>query len=242
MSDTRAGHLSRLDASGSTRETGDMPDEDIPTCCFDEWAASNAKRARKQETAAAITAALLNALDQAGLEGRSVLDVGCGTGDLALAALGRGASSVPGFDLGGGAIANARALAQERGLSERATFQVGDGSQIALPRSDVVVLNRVVCCYPSADALLANTLGAAGSVFAFTAPVDHGLMGRWNRVLGWFGNGWYALRAKKFHGFRVFIHDLGAIDARIVGAGFRPVTREQRRLAWDLRVYTRDTQ
>ena len=218
-----------------------MPDEDIPDCCFDEWAASNAKRARKQETTAAITAALLNALDEAGLEGRTVLDVGCGTGDLALAAIGRGASSATGFDLGGGAIANARALAQERGLSERATFQVGDGSKVALPRSDVVVLNRVVCCYPSADALLTNTLGAAGSVFGLTAPIDRGLMGGWNRVLGWFGNGWYALRAKKFRGFRVFIHDLSAIDARIVGAGFRPLAREHSRFVWELRVYVRET-
>ncbi|MEX1263177.1 MAG: 50S ribosomal protein L11 methyltransferase [Actinomycetota bacterium] len=160
-----------------------MPDEDIPSGCFDEWAASNSKRARKRETAAAITAALLSALDEAGLEGRSVLDVGCGTGDLALAALGHGARAVSGFDLGAGAIADgraiadARALVDERGLAERAAFQVGDGSQAALPTSDVVVLNRVVCCYPSADALLANTSGAAGSVFAITAPVDRGLIG-----------------------------------------------------------------
>src|SRR5881396_891679 len=55
-----------------------MPDE-IPGCCFDEWAASNSKRARKRETAAAITRVLLSALEETGLEGRSVLDVGCGT-------------------------------------------------------------------------------------------------------------------------------------------------------------------
>ncbi len=218
-----------------------MPDDDIPDCCFDEWAASNAKKARSQETTAAITAALLDALDEAGLEGRTVLDVGCGTGDLALAALGRGARSAVGFDLGSGAIANARALAQERGLSERATFQVGDGSQVALPRSDVVVLNRVVCCYPSADALLANTLGAAGSVFGFTAPIDRGPVGLYNRVLWFLGNIWYALRAKKFRGFRVFIHDLDALEARVVGAGFRPVAREHSRLVWELRVYARET-
>lgn len=218
-----------------------MPEEEIPGCCFDEWAASNSKRARKRETAAAITAALLSALDEAGLEGRTVLDVGCGTGDLALAALGRGARSVSGFDLGAGAISNARALAQERGLVERAAFEVGDGSQAPLPKSDVVVLNRVVCCYPSADALLANTLGAAGNVFALTAPVDRGLMGVYNRIFCWLGNGWYAIRAKKFRGFRVFVHDLAAIETRIVGAGFLPRTRQHRRLVWDLRVYERDT-
>jgi SAM-dependent methyltransferase len=218
-----------------------VPNEDITDCCFDEWAASNAKRARKRETAAAITAALLSALDEAGLEGRSVLDVGCGTGDLALAALAHGARSVSGFDLGAGAISNARALAQERGLSERAAFDVGDGSRAVLPKSDVVILNRVVCCYPFADDLLANTLGAAGSVFALTAPIDRGLMGLFNRLLWWLGNGWYALRARKFHGFRVFVHDLAAIETRIVDAGFLPRTRQRRRLVWDLRVYERET-
>ena len=219
-----------------------MPDEDVPGCCFDEWAASNSKRARKSETAAAITAALLSALDEAGLDGRSLLDVGCGTGDLALAALGRGARSVSGFDLGAGAISNARALAQERGLAEFAAFEVGDGSKAPLPKSDVVVLNRVVCCYPSVDALLANTLGAAGSVFALTAPIDRGVMGLYNRILCWLGNGWYAIRAKKFRGFRVFVHDLTAIEDRVIGAGFLPKARQQRRLVWDLRVYERDVQ
>src|SRR5438093_7822868 len=112
----------RLDAACSTGDTDGMPDEDIPDHCFDEWAARNAKRARNRGTAAAITAALLSALAETGLEGRSVLDVGCGTGDLALAALGHGARSVSGFDLGAGAIANARALADEPGVAERAAF------------------------------------------------------------------------------------------------------------------------
>lgn len=120
---------------------------------------------------------------------KSLLDVGCGTGDLALAALGHGARTVSGFDLGAGAISNALALAQERGLAERAAFEIGDGSQAPLPKSHIVVLNRVVCCYPSADALLANTLGAAGSLFALTAPVDRGLMGLYNRIFCWLGNG-----------------------------------------------------
>jgi SAM-dependent methyltransferase len=218
-----------------------MPEEN-EGCCFDEWAASNSKRARKRETAAPITADLLNALDEAGLDGRTLLDVGCGTGDLALAALGRGARSVSGFDLGAGAIANARALAQERGLSDRAVFEVGDGSELPLPKADVVVLNRVVCCYPSADALLANTLSATRSVFAFTAPVDRGIIGACNRILGWLGNRWYALRSKKFRGFRVFLHDLSEIEGRVVSAGFVPKARQQRRLVWDLRVYERATQ
>jgi hypothetical protein len=39
----------------------------------------------------------------------------------------------------------------------------------------------------------------------------------------------------------VFVHDLAAIEARIVGAGFFPRARQRRRLVWDLRVYERET-
>jgi hypothetical protein len=66
-------------------------------------------------------------------------------------------------------------------------------------------------------------------------------MGLYNRSFCWLGNGWYALRAKKFRGFRVFVHDLAAIEARIVAVGFLPRARQHRRLVWDLRVYERDT-
>lgn len=108
--------------------------------------------------------------------------------------------------------------------------------------ADVVVLNRVVCRYPSADALLANTLGAAGSVFALTPPVDRGLMGLYDRIFCRLGNGLYAILARKSCGFRVFVHDLAAIEDRIIRAGFLPRARRQRRLVWDLRVYEHETQ
>src|SRR5262245_9516965 len=90
--------------------------EPPPSCCFDEWAQHNAERARSKETVAPITTALLAALEAEGLEGRTILDVGCGTGDLSLAAVAHGATAASGFDLGTGAIENARRLARERGL------------------------------------------------------------------------------------------------------------------------------
>jgi SAM-dependent methyltransferase len=214
--------------------------EERPSCCFDEWAAYTAKRARKKGTAAPVTITMVEALAAAGLAGRTVLDAGCGSGDLALAALERGASRATGFDLGSGAIEIAVGFARERGLSDRARFEVGDASTSALPRSDVVVLNRVICCYPDATDLVANTLTATGDVYAYSAPVHRGLVGSFNHLLTWASNGWYALRRRKYRGFRVFIHDLDDIDATVRRAGFTPIHRQRRRVVWDLAVYRRD--
>jgi SAM-dependent methyltransferase len=219
------------------------PEEQPPACCFDEWASHNAKRARKEGTAAPITRHLLAALDSEGDAGRSLvgktfLDVGCGTGDLALAALARGAASADGIDLGAGAIAAARSLAEERGLADRATFRVGNGALEPLSRHDVVALNRVLCCYPSVDQLLANSLGAAGDVYAYTAPIHTGIVGRFNRISIGIGNAWYRLRERKFQGFRAFVHDLDAIDRTIAETGFRKAHGAHHRM-WQLAVFTR---
>jgi SAM-dependent methyltransferase len=214
-------------------------DEERPPCCFDEWASSNAKRARKKETVAAVTGSLLAALEGAGLAGRSVLDVGCGAGDLALAAVAHGATRAHGMDLGTGAVAEARELARTRGLADRATFEIADGSTAPLPSSDVVVLNRVVCCYPRVDSLISNTLGAAGTVYAMSAPADRGLPGLLNVFVTWWSNHWYRLRKKKFGDFRVFVHDLAAIDARVRARGFTQIHRERRHWVWDIAVWAR---
>jgi SAM-dependent methyltransferase len=209
-----------------------------PACCFDGWASHNAARARKRGTAADITRFLLAALERQGLEGRTVLDLGCGTGDLALAALARGAASADGVDLGHGAIEEALSLAEERGLADRAAFTVGNGAVEPLSRHDVVALNRVLCCYPSVDQLLANSLGAAGDVFAYTAPIHTGLVGRFNRISIGIGNVWYRLRDRKFRGYRAFVHDLHTVDRTIAEAGFRKAQGAHRRV-WQLAVFTR---
>jgi SAM-dependent methyltransferase len=214
-------------------------DEERRPCCFDEWASSNAKRARKKETVAAVTGSLLAALERAGLAGRSVLDVGCGAGDLALAAVAHGATRAHGTDLGPGAVAEARELARTRGLTDRVNFEIADGSTASLPVSDVVVLNRVVCCYPRVDALISNTLGAAGTVYAVSAPTDAGLAGALNAFVTWWSNRWFRLRRRKFGDFRVFIHDLGAIDARVRAKGFTQIHRERRHWVWDIAVWAR---
>ena len=214
-------------------------DERQPDCCFDDWVDHWSKRSRKKTTVAPVTAPLLSALEDTGIAGRSILDIGCGIGDLATAATAHGASRAFGIDLSGKAIAEAQRLATERGVADRTSFQVGDGADAPLPKADVVVLNRVFCCYPDLDRLLDNSLSAAGTTYAFTTPTSAGVSGVAAKLETWFGNLWYRARDRKFQGFRTFVHDVDRIDARVQAAGFRPVRRQRRRFVWHLAVYVR---
>lgn len=218
----------------------DEMDESGPErCCFDDWVDHWTSQATTRPTAAKVTASLLDAITETGVADRTILDVGCGIGDLAIEVVVRSGASGTGFDLSPKAIGEARRLAASRGVGDRMRFEVGDGAKLDLPAADIVVINRVACCYPDTDNLLDHTLGAARSVFAMTAPVSSGVTGLMNRIWSVLQNIGYRLRPGKYGGFRVFIHDLDRIDERIRAAGFRRVRHEQRRVVWDLAVYTR---
>ncbi len=182
---------------------------------------------------------MLEALEEAGIRGRSVLDVGCGIGDLAIEAVTRGAALASGVELSPRAVEEARRLAAERHVADRTSFRLGDGSKVPLPPADVVVLNRVFCCYRDVDALLENSLTAARDVYAFTTPPSTGLPGAFVRFQTRLSNAWYRLRDRKFQGFRVFVHDVSMIDDRVRAAGFQPLRRGRRRVVWHMAVYVR---
>ena len=227
----------RNDDAGASLD--DVAGDDDERCCFDDWVGSWEERLLTKEVAKPVTAALLEALTATGLQDRSVLDLGCGAGDLAVASVGRGAASARGYDLSTRAIAAARALAADRHVGDRTAFEVGDAAELDLPSADVVVLNRVFCCYPGVEALLERSLAATGSTYAFTIPRSRGLMGTFVRMQFIFENALYRLRPKRYAGFRVFVHDVDAIEARVRAAGFRRLRREPVRLTWELAVYGR---
>jgi len=214
-------------------------DEDRDRCCFDDWTVHWSRRVRKGRPAARITASLVEELERAGIRDRSVLDVGCGIGDLAIEVVRRGARGATGLELSRRSVEEARRLAQARGVADRTSFRVGDGARDALPPADVVVLNRVFCCYPDVDALLENSLAAAGAVYAFTTPPSDGFLGSVARLTTRLSNIGYRLRKRTYRGFRIFVHDVGHIDARVRSAGFRPKVSGRRGLGWHLALYVR---
>lgn len=178
-----------------------------------------------------------------GLEEATALDVGAGLGDvlhwLLAGGLGRGIhlEASPAFSRA------ARELAGVEGVADRMRFLVGDAVELAngagcpetgatgVPEADLVVLDRVVCCYPAMDALLDATASRARDVYALSAPRS-----LWPvRAVVWFQN---LVRALRKNPFRTFVHAWAEMEERLRSLGF------ERRWsggtpAWRIAVYRR---
>src|SRR5688572_20171582 len=116
---------------------------------------------------------LVRALQQRmDLTGRSTLEIGIGTGGLTVELLRRGVARAVGVDAIANQLTYARQLAEEFGVANRLELQEGDFALInsAVGSADVVVLDRVVCCYPDWRALLDGAATHAGMAVAMTYP------------------------------------------------------------------------
>ena len=203
---------------------------------FDEGIDCCAPRRDPAERPAVKLARLLESqLYSAGVEGRRVLELGCGRGELAAELVLAGAERVTGVDLSPENIAAAQRMAAEDGLTERLQFRVGNAAESDLLPHDVVVHHRVICCYPDPKTLLRNSIGATGSVYGFSMPRSIGPVGIAVRVALAFEN---LLHRIKRRGFRAYVHDERLVDDALRSAGFQ-LHRRSNRFGWFAAVYTR---
>jgi SAM-dependent methyltransferase len=166
---------------------------------------------------------------------RTVLELGCGRGGLMVELLRAGAARVSGVELSRASIERARERFATSGLADRVTLAVGDGAEAALDPADWVVLDRVICCYPDADKLLANSIPAARRRYAFSVPNSRGLRGLAARASRLVDNGWNGLRGRSC---TTFVHDLDRIDRTLRSAGFELSDSTTQGL-WYVAVYER---
>ncbi len=179
---------------------------------------------------------LLDFISKKGLIGKTVLEIGCGTGFFALETLRRGAVSCVGVDLSSAAIHEANEFAKESGLQDRARFEVANAASSNQPASDVVVMDKVLCCYPDADALLKTASDSSRELLGFVVPRDEGLMRPAMKI----GTALINLveRLRKT-GFRLYLHPIRSIDQLLAGSGFHQESKAKSRL-WLIFLYTRN--
>lgn len=134
-----------------------------------------------------------------GVQGATVLDVGGGNGTLGLELLKAGAAQAVTVELSSSYDETALQLAREVGVEDRVERRVVDFGRAAdsLPEADVVVMHRVVCCYPDGVGLVQAAGSHARRVLALSFPRRTW----WSRLGVRLGNAVLRLRNKDFRGF-----------------------------------------
>ena len=116
---------------------------------------------------------ILAFLEREGVEAATVLEIGGGVGEIQLELLKRGAASAVNLELSPAYDAEARDLLREAGIDEsRAVRRLHDIAEDpeGVEPADIVVLNRVVCCYPDHERLLGAAAAHARRLLVFSHP------------------------------------------------------------------------
>jgi len=177
---------------------------------------------------------LLEGIERAGFQNATLLEIGSGVGALHQHLLKQGAASAVGVDLAPKMIEEAKALARENGLADRARYRVADFVEEAqtFDRADIVILDKVICCYPDAKRIVETSAAKARRAYAFTIPRN-----RWFTRLS---VATMALIFRLFRSdFRPYVHDPRQIDAWLTAAGFTK-QYENQTLVWLTWVHARN--
>ena len=165
-------------------------------------------------------------LTERGITDATVLEISGGVGDIQVELLRQGAARVTNLEISTSYEPEAIALLERSGLRDRVARRFLDIAQApdAVEAADVVVLHRVVCCYPDYARLLGAAAGKADRLLVFSHPPQN--LGS-RTVIQW-DNTWRRLRGESF---RAFVHPPAGMLQVLADSGLR-ATYRWRGLGW----------
>jgi magnesium-protoporphyrin O-methyltransferase len=171
---------------------------------------------------------MVEAVLAADVNGASVLEVGGGIGGLHQELLKRGAARAVGVDISAAYVSAAQSLAEKLGTRERVDYRVADFARESdsVPAADLVLLHRVVCCYPDMPALVAAAGRHTRRLMALSFPRAAWYMRLFEKLTN------FAMWLTR-SGFRFYLHAPEAIVAAAAAVGLRPA---QHISSWPWRI------
>jgi magnesium-protoporphyrin O-methyltransferase len=166
------------------------------------------------------------------VSGETVLEVGGGVGAIVLELLAAGAERATNVEISGEYEEEAEKLLAERGLGERVDRRVGDFATEPVEPHDVVVMHRVVCCYPDVDRLVGVAAASTRRRMVLTYPRDRPWARAGVRVINLF------LRISGSE-FRTFVHPVARMTAAAEREGLALERREPQGAIWENAAYER---
>jgi len=156
-----------------------------------------------------------------GVEGRTVLEVGGGIGAIQIELLKAGAARAISVELTPTYEGEATALLREAGLEERVERRIMDfaAAGAAVEGADIVIMNRVICCYPDMPRLAGAASDHARELLVMSFPKRTW----WMRIAMLLGNAILGATRREFH---IFLHSPRSILATSEQHGLRAVLSE----------------
>jgi magnesium-protoporphyrin O-methyltransferase len=176
---------------------------------------------------------LVDELSARGVSGTS-LEVGGGVGAIELELLKQGVERATIVELSHGYDEEAATLAREARVEEQIERRHGDfvEQEALLDPADVVVMHKVVCCYPDPERLVGAAAGHSKRLLALSFPRDDAW---WLRLAVRVANVWFRL----IGGIETFLHEPARVVAIAENAGLRAVLHEPSGRVWRVAVFER---
>jgi 2-polyprenyl-3-methyl-5-hydroxy-6-metoxy-1,4-benzoquinol methylase len=177
--------------------------------------------------------AIVDAVGERGVKGTSLLEVGSGIGSVTFELLKKGVAQAANIEASSAYLETAQALAKQAGVENRVTFRCADFTQEAgqVASADIVVMHRVVCCYPHAPALVAAAAQHSLRLLTLSYPVDTWYMRLYNHMQN-------LIRQVKGSSFRMYIHPPRVIFETAAASGLRLIS-ESSSGTWRIAVFER---
>jgi magnesium-protoporphyrin O-methyltransferase len=213
----------------------------MPGCCppssydevFDERFAARIARRYERRGLGRAERRVVDFVEQQGVAGASVLEIGGGVGELQVELLRRGAATAVNLELASSYEREAARLLSRHGLTDRVERRLLDlvAEPDAVPPADVVVLHRVVCCYDDYARLLAAAASHTRRTLVFSHPPRNWLSRAFVGVTN------LMMRASG-RSYRAFAHPPRAMLAALAAEGLQPVA-SSRGPVWHVKALTR---
>jgi magnesium-protoporphyrin O-methyltransferase len=176
---------------------------------------------------------IVDFLKTQGVEGKTVLEVGGGIGAIQIELLKAGAARALSVELTPTYEEVAAGLLREAELSDRVERRVMDFAEAAdqVDGADVVIMNRVICCYPDMPRLAGAAADHARQLLVMSFP----------RKTWWM---YVGLKVSNFllwttrREFHIFLHPTEKIIATSEQHGLEPVL-DQQGLVWNVAALRR---
>jgi hypothetical protein len=200
---------------------------------FDKKTADKEMKRLKRKGPAKTTRILIAALTAEGIEGMTLLDIGGGVGALQQELLAAGVSSATNVEASTAYAEVSKQEAERRGYADRVSYYHGDFIDLAptVADADIVTLDRVICCYPDAQALVDLSSARARHLYGVIYPQ----FGWFNKVFVMGVN--LAFRLRKC-AMRSFVHQPDMIDAIVRRHGLQQ-RFYRKSFPWQIVVYGR---